>query len=670
MKQKDFEIFIKLLDVAEIEGAIEFTSSDTMRLAIRKALVTEKENALRDMGVIDLRESLKYCSIVYGKSIKYYDVVCIIEDFLRGEDRIFVKDFSDSLSWILAIKLALGYIEKKGTILSHFSTKDFNNAEAIKRMIAKGINLELVGNGHINFKTEDRIFLEYLKEMENIIKKIGAKNVIKDILSKRIKFSEKYEIYFSHRQLSQLDDKRPPSIPFQYLLNLSYKNLGEEENGYSCYDKNREKLFNTLYEMARDLGAMYEVEPYTIFEILPAHVHAEKFHNLLMNRIFFDVMFILRQANYRHFLGLIFFILKRYDNIFISKFNLNNYEIKEILSYIFNKEGRLFIDIDGASVSAATGIKKDLINNFLSYISINVGRINENFLTPLDYTNINFFKYPLVSYGGDRFVLIDKYLCVVNAFDAIMKPIRKEIKNVDDEIGFDIEDFLREELRKKNFEFLYGKFYHKNIDGEVDICLASKSRVCIFEVKKKSLTNKSKSGFFEDAVIDISESLISSQIQTLKLENVLLEKNEVEIQGKNLRLLNRRIDRFSIAFSNFFSMHSRSFVHEYLSAMARFQFYPYPEREELKEKMDNINSLNKELSAQLLKKKEILSSTHFQELVFNSSFLNFYQFMFFLEESNNLEEFLDNLNSTNHIRFGTDDAIVEYIHYSNMKKMQ
>lgn len=101
-------------------------------------------------------------------------------------------------------------------------------------------------------------------------------------------------------------------------------------------------------------------------------------------------------------------------------------------------------------------------------------------------------------------------------------------KDIDKEVGKLIEYYINEKLDEKGITHCCGD-YIPPAEGEADLVVEATKGIMLFEMKKKSLTRKAKSGDTFKIMADLLESLIDSQAQCFRTSHILIKDGHVHL---------------------------------------------------------------------------------------------------------------------------------------------
>jgi len=150
----------------------------------------------------------------------------------------------------------------------------------------------------------------------------------------------------------------------------------------------------------------------------------------------------------------------------------------------------------------------------------------------------------------------------MNVYEALSDKLRASVKNFDEKIGSQFEEYIKYLLSQKNISFQSGKY--KNGNGQCDVIVETDKKILFIEVKKKTLTRVAKSGNDVKIFIDLSKSLLDSLIQLNDHEIVLHDNNKLELENYTLQLNERDVEKMTLVLHDFGTFHDYSICDQIL----------------------------------------------------------------------------------------------------------
>jgi len=269
---------------------------------------------------------------------------------------------------------------------------------------------------------------------------------------------------------------------------------------------------------------------------------------------------------------------------------------------------------------------------------------------------------------------MDKSWCSPSLFESLATKFRlAKVKNFDSNIGYALEGLIYNRLQIHNITFCHGNYTVDSIDGECDLLIETNEAIILVEFKKKVLTRKAKSGIDIDILIDLSDSILFSQLQAGRTELVLREKGEITLtdlktnDSKTVNWKNRTIERISLTQLDFGGFHDRTIINQFFNALLTHSYGTYSEEEKIIKKFDILKEKQQTWGEQYTKLKTLDKGfDHFP--FFNCSFLNLGQLLEIINLSIDNDSFYEKLKSNKFVTFGTLDFYKEFELKNNLDK--
>lgn len=283
-------------------------------------------------------------------------------------------------------------------------------------------------------------------------------------------------------------------------------------------------------------------------------------------------------------------------------------------------------------------LDRKIIDKLLDVYSHKAASVNSNFQIPEDISKVSYENYfyhkPLIKLDKDKYLLVNSSICAPAFYEAITAEVRNKVDNkINDKLGIKIEDFIKRLLDNKNIKFKHGDY--KNTDDEIDIVVETSGSLIFFEIKAKPLTRRSRCDNDLNLFLDLSESLLASQIQANKHEIFLRKNNFIQLKNDCVHWKNREIAKVSITLLDFGGFQDRTFIFQFLQCTLRVQ-------------LESTNSINQGKIKKLNKKIDQFQQ-QFNELIeldtkkannpfYNCWFLSLPQLLIILDNVNSSDD--------------------------------
>lgn len=612
-----------------------------------------------DKSVLNkINTELMYRQIIYDEDLIQYMQIIDIMHYVTGFFK-FIPDWDDE-KWNDLIRLSKNYLnisENYKFDLKSSNTKVFNRAKSVKYLISKNCKISIV---------EDEIkFIfgldEIYKKLEQKISEFGGINLIFECLV-HLDYDPKFKRYVFLKDLNPGD--KEPQIPWGYLLNLSLKHL---QFKHISKRFKYEKLFKEIIELsARLINGVYNVQDYSIWPYfylglknLPQHVS---------NMVLYDSLFTIPQSNILLELELCKYLFS-FNHDFL-KDNLG-FTIDEFITVgkdfynIWNKENKAVLIQLSKKVNYP--LSYDTYSKILNFMS-HTDNLNNNYMEPDDYQKINFHEKPLIKFNSSSFLLPAASWSAPNFYESLATFLREPCelqlnKNLNEILGRRLEEFIAILLNKYGITFIKGgKYKFNKNNAECDFIIECEKSIIIIEVKKKVLTRESKSGRNYSIIIDLSKSLLYSQIQAGKVEILLKRNGKISLKENNKRheipLKNRVIKRISLTQLEYGSLYNQLFIRKFLEAQLNGEFRLENGDDELNKKFEEFIGYGEQFQQQYVELNN-LQEEDFNYFIHRCYFMSLSQLFEVIKRSSDNDSFDENLPN-NIIETGTFDWYYEY----------
>lgn len=524
------------MDTSEFIKLCDGIPSETRKEEPRKILYKEKyvniKNMLTPLGdegmpfaeFKKLRTGFIYLSIIDDTkdyNPYYYILEKISEHFNGSTHRI--ADWSSQV-WkaVIAYAKSLPEYPKTDAFTNEFiRTRERERAKAAKRLTAFGAILS-VKDCDLEIKQLDGV----LSRIDQLMCEMGGENVL-NMLLKELTYQKEFGRYLVPHQGNQ---PMPTFIelekPYGYLFNLCLKHLKEKGSSDNLQQK-WEELIDILKDFCM---AVYDSQKFDIWGdiIYKSSEVVRIVHEMILR---FN-LYTLPQTNVSFALEWCRFLCKetkrdsRCDGLLREKLT----HVEKIMDWVVNvsnNDSCRHLRKDSKESMFFDRYKKGIEDCLI----IKVDNLNMDFYTPDDYMKVNGVRYPVIE-TNDEYIFLPKPLVIWNWYEAIYNLIRRnKDKVLAKEIGYVIEDFIRNKMQTHGLTTHTGEYSYDGIDGEVDFLIEGTNADVYIESKKKSLSLKAQAG--DDYYIwgDLWE-FIESQMQCARLENGVKNFGPITLTNK------------------------------------------------------------------------------------------------------------------------------------------
>ncbi len=629
----------------------------------------EPENK-KSISITELRnvsKNLVYENLLFDKdTFKYINILETLYAIKNASiKRITSLDNTDKWQRIVSNLINYRILSNNAFDISESKIRDsypqeFDRVIELKKLKSFKCNITII-DGNIELSEIETV----TNKLNNLIKEIGGLTLAKAIFN--LLASNNYSNYFERYHLTRngngLGIHKKPQVPFGYLLNLSVKYPYEVKKKGTI-----EKKLLEIQELSIAIvTGIYNVQHYNQWTNF--FQTGDTIINYFSEIAMWDSMYSLIQTRPNLAKSINIDLFEIIDDETFKKaltFSKNDYQkvVDSINKFSENKNGPVLIYLSKI-YKELKDVEKTTIQTILDLLS-HKNKPNKNYELPSDITEVDFQFNPLIKLGKTKFLLMDKSWCSPAFFESIANGLREgNIKNFDSNIGVSIENLIYKNLKTKNIKYSTGDYKVDNINGECDLIVESKETVILFEFKKKVLTRKAKSGIDIDLLIDLSDSILSSQIQAGRTEIILLDKKEINLtNSKNgikstIKLNGRSIERVSLTQLDFGGFHDRTTINQFFNALLTHNYGTYSKDKRIIKKFEQLTKKQK-IWFEQYEKLKVLDKGFERFPYFNCWFLNLGHLLEIINLSIDNDSFNDKIKSMKFVTFGTLDFYKEF----------
>ncbi|WP_345978386.1 hypothetical protein [Sulfurimonas sp. HSL3-2] len=453
-----------------------------------------------------------------------------------------------------------------------------------------------------------------------------------------------------------LQDRANKTIPFNYIINISLKNIY-----YSNFKKSDEKTFIALLDYFRHFINLYKLQSYNQWEYIL--IDEKNLEKTLKKQILYSSLYTL---NYPlKTTTVIKYINNLIDNSILNKSfeDKFNFTRKELYSFLIQTEKyenqKQIMEID-------LKLSKHL-EQILNFFSIDSKNINLKYSKPLNIIESKnlFVHNPIIKYKGKYYIIGFKYFKMY-FYNALVEKIRLQIdKDINTKIGNNIDNYVESIFKKNNFDIYTGEYkLSKKEKYECDLVVKIKDKIVFIENKNKALTKNSFAGSSIHILQDFIRAFATSQFQLFRHEKNLLEKQKlIFTNGKTLYYNNETIIKISLSPNNWYSIMNNVPKNMLLALMhIRFTFNLNAADKDIKE----FEKTNKDLE----KLTEIIMTfnkrDNLDSILHNSLFIP----LELISENDADENFIYNILGLLFMKYNTQNIYDSYNQYKKVKNLQ
>lgn len=580
---------------------------------------------------------------------RYIDVVEIIHNHL-GWNQSAIKTFSDTC-WQDVIAACSEEMPLPQTDWLKEYDKEHRRATAAKTLRKFGLKIKIEDCDYVT-ENDDIVY----DALINWIREAGGRRFLNMLLS-QMEYLEP-EGRFLTDMNGNIPNPKDVTIvkPYNYLVNLALANINADGGSNS----EAAKAFGNVIKLATNYCFLkYPVQNFgnvwedlfhrdrDTVELFRDLVYKESIFGLTQHSVWFTRMFCERVLMYMRDTG----------RVLENGYTFDEYE--RLMNYV------LFV----ADALKCVELRKDKLNELgigaieqlINDVATGGDILNNGFRTPLDEEKENAANKPLIKANGKIYAL-PVTIGSWGWFEALMMVVRNQEKednqkDIDKEVGKLIEIFINEKLAEKGITHCRGTYLPPE-EGEADLVVEATKGIMLFEMKKKSLTRKAKSGDEFRIVADLLGSLIDSQAQCFRTSHLLIEKGYVNLVDENgektkVEKHNRTVECISVSLGAFGPLQDRMLIKSIMDEMCNKQLMAEYGGDD-KQIIKNVKKFNKDMQKWMpFLNEERTKGDSKTNPFFNSWFLDLEQLMLIVQESNSNDELLARLRETKYVNMGS-----------------
>ena len=489
---------------------------------IKDALTPANDEGMLFSEFKKLRTGFIYLSIIDDTRdySPYYYILEKVSDNFNGSTHKIADWSSDVWKGVIAYAKSLPEYPRTNAFTNEFvRVREREVARAAKRLIAYGAKVT-VENCELVIRDTGNIYTR----IEQLMADIGGENALHILLSELPFVKEISRYLVPHQGNMPVLNMMELEKPYGYLYNQCLKHL-------KCKGKptRQKKRWEELVSLATDLlVAVYDSQKFDIWaDIIYKPEEVVRIVHEMIQRF---NLYTLPQTHIPFTIDWCRYLCKwikrdsRCDNSLKDKLT----RTEKILNWVVGASNNsTCVHIKkGSKDSRLLEINKVGIENQLL---IRAENLNASFMKPEDLKKVNSVRFPVIETDTD-FILLPKPLVIWNWYETIFNII-KPYKVLAKDIGYVMEDFIRNKMSTHGITSHTGEYEYNGIAGEVDFLLEATHADAYIESKKKSLSLQAKAG--DDYYIwgDLYE-FIQSQAQCARLENGVKKYGPIALTEK------------------------------------------------------------------------------------------------------------------------------------------
>ncbi|MBP1625945.1 MAG: hypothetical protein H6Q00_420 [Holophagaceae bacterium] len=613
---------------------------------------------LKDLGRI--KQQMIYEHEVYGSEVlPALKILSVIHDALLQE-KTFLPITSESAEWQSVAQAAHNYLELNPHFMDNIielHNRTRNVGKAAKALQDRGFQVELA-NGEV--RLSEKSFTAAFERLQRLIRMVGPRSIVSCIFrSLTPRFDPIQGRYLYVRNAPTMPVERPPAAPVGYILNLCVR---EWEAPVTRIDMGaRTKAMKELEDLARDLVAILDVEPYNAFESM--FVGGTEMLPFLQKAVIYDSAFSFPQMRPSDVLGFLKGVFDWVDDAAFKK--SSGWSMTDALIVIGNiinlakgKHGP--VDILESEFDPGGRIPIPELRALLKAMSHSKQGVNRGYRSAMDVSKADFSLKPLMKRADNRYLLLDLSWCSPAFYEVFASAARAFDKNADSKIGTEAESFLAAEFNRHGISIAKGNYKVPGKEGECDVVVEMPRFTLFIEMKKKVLTRSARSGNDLDILVDLSHSLVAAQTQAGWHEVHIRQQKSLQLDDKGrvstISLDGREVERVAVSLLDYGAFQDRNLLTRFLTTVMNVEFTAHDTRQD--SKLNTFREYQANLRAQHTQ-LVVLNPGMERFPFFNCWFLSVPQLLVLLDGVTDNKAFQEAILAVRHIHFGTSDFYAE-----------
>ena len=576
----------------------------------------------------------------------YIDIVEIVHNHL-GWNQKDIKGFSDAC-WKDVIAACSEEMPLPQTDWLKEYDKEHRLAAAAKRLREFGLQIKIENCDYVT-ENDDLVFDALIKW----IREAGGRRFLKMLLE-QMEYLEPEGIFLTDMNGNTPNPKDVIIVkPYNYLVNLALANIKADGGSNSkatqafekairlatdyCFLKYPVQNFGNLW------GDLFHRDRDTV-EFFRDLVYKESIFGLTQHSVWFTKMFCERVLEYMH----------ATSRVLKGGYTFDEY--KQLMNHVLSISDTVkCVELKKNNLDK---LEIQAIEHLIYDVTTDDDVLNKGFRTPLDEEKENAVNKPLIKVNGKIYAL-PATIGSWGWFEALMTVVRNQEKednqkDIDKEVGELIEVYIKEILVDKKIKHCSGT-YSSSEEGEADLMVEGTNGIMLFEIKKKSLTRKAKSGNEFKIVADLLGSLIDSQAQCFRTSHLMIKDGYVDLDDGNgnvtrVEKQGRTAECISVCLGAFGPLQDIMLIKSIMDEICN---NPLTVEYEGSDKQI-IKKFNKDMQKRMpFLNEERINGDSKTNSFFNSWFLDFEQLMLIVKESNSNDELLARLIETKYVTTGS-----------------
>jgi hypothetical protein len=587
------------------------------------------------------------------------DVVHALRIGLSTDRRICLP-FTERETWLAALQIIRSTLQPESASYVGLE-RELAVAHAVKRLRDGGYLIDPADDG---FKYRPGELERACRDLNGMIAQVGGPLLAKCLLSTLRLVNGRYLIARPSRGVP-LTMNTNPSIPYGYLLNLAMRNMGG-----ACTVGTPAERLSAIVSLATDIVASQDIEHYSIHaawqqnhETLPAFLSdlMSGDHLLMFRQICpTDALTMLE--------GLFTWVDERKvfeklgwsvnDAVLLAKVALNGVSPSAINAVI--TKGRL----------SSSGIAKERLDAMMAYFADPCAEVNREYLLPSDAKQATSRNKPFIRLADGTFMMIYPSIAANTFVGAISDALRLVYRAKDfvaTSVGTAAEGMLSAAFTRHGIipTVTSGKYLDGKEERECDLVLEFEEAVVLIEIKKKSVTNDTYSGYPLAGFIDLGESALSAQMQLGRHELHLRTYGKIEfLDGQVLTWGGRKIERVAVSLYDWGGIQDQAVLRTFIAYLAGAKLEALAATPAMIKRLDETNKTLQALEQQIRHNADSESPIWAQ--LGNLWFVSIPQLLYLLNEVDGPADFYKTFLMSHAMHIGTLDFYSQLVSWKRM----
>lgn len=651
MASSNVDLFISIADqIAQPAADLDVVPIAQDKI---KSLIANDDGGLRLADLLRLQRAFTVAALQNKIPARALTAFLGVVDAVRALR--FVAPLTEIDKWRAALSLGLVGADRWDigqNRLTRFS-REHAIVDAANRLTSRGYRCELDDRGLI-LKAEDTLRL--CNRLDKLVSGLGGRGVAQRIVHEHLRTERMLDGSFLYgRNVTQVPQPRPPSVPWHYIFQLGMKHLNRERAA-----RRPDQDWRLLVELARDFCATLDAEPYSSLEDLDLSLTGVQ--DALQRSVLYDEMFSFQQWQPKYAAELVDTWLQSMAQKGQPVAGASTEAWRELAkNLMFHARDGELIETS-ASQLISSSLSNDAAEATLKLMAPRPIDLNTGYLTPFDTAKRNAPYIPVIRLKSGNLVLPPRALLARALYEWFYARMRNNNPSLPEApMGIALEEMVEAAVKHTQHSGIIARKKYRvppsKTEYEVDLLLETPERIFLIECKKKPLTNAARGGNTFNAVVDLSASLLSMIVQISRHERILRSERQLAfLDGTVVRHNGREIEKIAVTMLDHGSLQDRVFMHSLMRALFGAQLTTNASELDLSKVNEILRDLQTELVSLAAATPDKTLSEVFQEFIMSSWWLSVDVLHYLCRESTDL---FAALRPIRHLSTRTGDVLTE-----------